>query len=81
MQAIRYEAEVTDDHFIHIETPNLPGGTIVELIALIKESAPKQAAPIERMDWTKKMGQYPRFDSLDQVNQYVRSLREDRDDL
>lgn len=74
MQAIRYEAEVTDDHFIHIDTPDLPRGTLIELIALIKHR------PFaEKIDWSSKMGLYPRMKTLTDVNHYVQDLREDRD--
>jgi hypothetical protein len=79
MQAIRYEAEVADDHRIHLDTPDLPCGTVLELIALIKYR------PFEaKTDWSSRMGQYPRvhygrLETVSDVAQYVQSLREDRD--
>ena len=78
MQAIRYETHVADDHCIHFPTPDLPTGTVVELIALIKETAP-HAVQQPRDDWSKMLGKYARFDSLEEVNDYVKQLREDRD--
>lgn len=79
MQAIRYETEVNDEHCIHLSTPDLPQGTVVELIALIK-----QRPFTQKMDWSTRMGRYPRshsplLENLADVNRYVESLREDRE--
>ena len=72
MQAIRYEASVSADHVLHVPTPDLPEGTLAEVIVLVRQR------PIAKNpDWTQYFGQFARFNSLDALNRYVEELRED----
>ena len=76
MQAIRYEAKVSADHILHIPTPDLPEGTVTEVIILVRQRpspSPSQIHP----DWTRHFGKFARFDSVEAVNRYVDELRED----
>ena len=72
MQAIRYEAKVSADHVLHIPTPDLPEGTVAEVIILVRQRS-SQINP----DWTLHFGEFARFDSVEEVNCYVDELRED----
>lgn len=72
MQAIRYEAQVSADHILHVPTPDLPEGTVADVIVLVRQR-PSQSNP----DWTRHFGKFPRFDSVEAVNRYVDELRED----
>ena len=74
MQALKYQATVDQDHRVVFLAPDLPDGTQLEIIALVKHQP-----PATRMDWSQKMGAYPRFETLEQVNTYTQTLREDRD--
>lgn len=75
MQAIRYEAQVCADHILHVPTPDLPEGTVAEVIVLVRQrqSNPDQNNP----DGTQHFGKFAHFDSLEGVNRYVDELRED----
>lgn len=72
MQAIRCEAKVSADHILHIPTPDLPVGTVTEVIILVRQRS-RQINP----DWTRHFGKFARFDSVEAVNRYVDALRED----
>ncbi|MFA7239348.1 MAG: hypothetical protein WC091_04490 [Sulfuricellaceae bacterium] len=67
MQAIRYEAQVSADHVLHIPTPDLPEGTLAEVIVLVRQRPSQSASP----DWTQYFGKFARFDSVEAVNRYV----------
>ncbi|HLA35615.1 MAG TPA: hypothetical protein VJ001_12190 [Rhodocyclaceae bacterium] len=73
MQAIRYEAKVAEDHVLHVPTPELPAGTLAEVIVLVRQR-PRQA----HAEITELFGKFPRFATLDAVNAYMDDLREDR---
>lgn len=75
MQAIRYEAQVSADHVLHIPTPDLPEGTLAEVIVLVRQR-PSQSQSASH-DWTQYFGKFARFDSVEAVNRYVDELRED----
>ena len=82
MQAIRYEAKVSADHILHIPTPDLPEGTVAEVIILVQQRSsqinPDQINPDQtNPDWTRHFGKFARFDSVEAVNRYVDELRED----
>lgn len=72
MQAIHYEATVGNDHVIHVPAPELPVGTVAEVIVLVR-NRPGQV----RADVTRYFGRFARFDSLAMLNQYMDALRED----
>ncbi|MDD2741186.1 MAG: hypothetical protein PHV02_02875 [Rhodocyclaceae bacterium] len=72
MQAIRFEATVGNDHVIHIPAPELPAGTLAEVIVLVHSRPEPQHA-----DVTQYFGQFVRFDSLTELNQHMDTLRED----
>ncbi|MBK7002354.1 MAG: hypothetical protein IPH35_21110 [Rhodoferax sp.] len=72
MQAIRYEASVGADHALHVPTPDLPEGTVAEIIVLVRQ----RPQPAHR-DWTQHFGEFARFDSLEALNRYVDELREE----
>ena len=77
MQAIRYEAQVSADHILHVPTPDLPEGTVAEVIVLVQQR-PSQSNPDQtNPDWTQHFGKFARFDSVEAVNRYVDELRED----
>lgn len=72
MQAIRYEAKVSADHILHIPTPDLPEGTVADVIVLMRQRTSQINS-----DWTQHFGKFARFDSVQAVNRYVDELRED----
>ena len=72
MQAIRYEASVGADHVLHVPTPELPEGTIAEVIVLVRHR-PQSS----HRDWTQYFGQFARFDSIDALNAAMDELRKD----
>lgn len=74
MQAIRYEAQVSADPILPVPTPDLPEGTMAEVIVLVRQrqSNPDQNNP----DWTRHFGKFARFDSLEGVNRYMDELGE-----
>ena len=74
MQALKYQASVGQDHRVMLDMPQLPCGTELEIIALVKHR-PVQ----EKTDWSSKIGAFAHFKSLDEVAAYVETLREDRD--
>lgn len=77
MQAIRYEAQVSADHILHVPTPGLPEGTVADVIVLVRQRPSRSNADQDTPDWTRHFGKFARFDSLEAVNRYVDELRED----
>lgn len=73
MQALKYQATVDQNHLVQFLAPDLPDGTRLEIIALVL-----QEPPAMRHNWAEKLGAHPRFAGLDDVNDYVQRLREDR---
>jgi len=70
IQAIRCEAQVSADHVLHVPTPDLPEGTVAEVIVLVRQR-PSQKNP----DWTQHFGKFARFASVEAVNHHMDELR------
>ncbi|MEF8713144.1 MAG: hypothetical protein V5B39_06155 [Accumulibacter sp.] len=73
MQAIRYEATVGSDHALHVATPDLPEGTVTEVMVLVRHRPFKV-----NKDFATMLGQFPHYRDLEEVNDYVNPLRRDR---
>lgn len=73
MQAIRYEARVGADHVLHVPTPDLPEGTVTEVIVLVRYRPLKL-----NQDFASMLGKFPHYRGLEEVNDYVNELRRDR---